>query len=114
MRITDGEVGLAMGMGVALRKMNGQHNEDVEHLVTTVRDLLAALVKEQAHAAGLQAMVSAFAAQHPDSPLRTPTGRKFPDGTLEFKSHQIFAQAHDEKGAALGVKNPKGMRTVAT
>lgn len=55
---------------------------------------------------GRDAQMTAFMAQHPDSPLLADSGRRFRDGDPKTKSRLIFEANFDAKARELGITNP--------
>jgi hypothetical protein len=88
--------------------------DQVVELTTRLNETYRALVAEQAHAKGQAAMLSAYRAQHPDSPLRRDSGKRFKDGDIKTAATLIFEQAHDahiaQYGARVGITDPTEVR----
>jgi hypothetical protein len=88
--------------------------DQVVELTTRLKEAHRALVAEQAHAKGLDAMVRAYITNHPDSPLRRDSGKRYKDGDVKSASRLIFEQAHDahiaKYGAQVGIADPTEVR----
>lgn len=89
-------------------------HQQIQTLQNQLGETRRALVAEQAHAKGLDAMVRAYSAQHPDSPLRRDSGQRYKDGDVKTAAALIFEQAHDahiaKYGAQVGIADPTEVR----
>lgn len=106
MHITDGEMGLAMGAGAAIRDLEGkaarainERNQDLKEAYDEIRKLQVVLLTEQAHSAGLTAEIIALKEElfkaDPNNALLQNTGKKYEDGSFESKLHTIYNKAFD-------------------
>lgn len=74
-----------------------------------IAELELALAVKTASAAGSVAVVEAFKASHPQSPLLVQDGT-FRNGSMRRRSNVIWAKAFDEVARKLGISNPEAHR----
>lgn len=112
MHITDGEMGLAMGAGAAIRNLEGkaarainERNNDLKEAYDEIRKLQVALLTEQAHNAGLTAQIEVLQNKIENTDeIFIETGRKYPSGKAEKKIHAFYNAAFDKFVASLPEK----------
>lgn len=97
----------------AANSANGRAREwksYAQELEAQVEGLMKKLAAEQMNSAGLLAAVNAMKANHPQSPVLTPTGEKFSDGRPKTKLSKVYEEEHDKKGREIGITNPEQYR----
>ena len=99
---------------VASRRQRNTLELEIFELQKRLNETYRALVVEQAHAHGLNAMVKALKAQHPDSPLFRDSGQRYKDGDVKSAAALIFERVHDahimKHGAQVGITDPTEVR----
>jgi chitodextrinase len=95
-----------------------QANADIRYLnrivatqnerITSLEDQLTV---EKANAGAYEAWVRAFIAQHPDSPLRADSGKRFKaTGNVKTKGRLVYEAAFDTTLREMGIANPVSRR----
>ena len=127
----DATFGLMMGFGGAVAEANAaaddwmryarrvEANRDVwmnhaKKLEAEVDDLKDKLAVERAHSSGLKAVVDAFKAAHPDSPMLDESGAVFKSedvaGAPKRRYHMMYEIAFDREARKHGIENPASRR----
>lgn len=87
----------------------GRLESQLEQANARIAELELALAVKTASAAGSVAVVEAFKASHPQSPLLVQDGT-FRNGAVRRRSNSIWARAFDEAARKLGISNPEAHR----
>lgn len=126
----DATFGLMLGFGGAIADANDaaadwkryahevEHNRDLwmahaQKLERELADLMDKLAVESSHSAGLAAVVDAFKAHHPDSPLMAPAGVYRSEevrGRAKLVYHTVYARHFDAEARSAGIADPASRR----
>lgn len=113
----NGDVALALAVQLRnARQQVAERDERIAGLEAEVERLKLLLAVKTAHAEGRGAMVQAYKNQHPDSPLRADSGKRYKDGDKKLRIALHYESAFDtalvDKAKELGIaiSNPADYR----